>query len=522
MDRVSIKTRLVGLVGILILALAIMGWAGWTGAASSDEAFDEITEEAYPSVLASLQMEIALTSQADDLASYIAGKQQKDLDEWQADQRLFEHWLARFAELDHSEEEGRLLAGLEGMEQEYVTVGTQATALVRDGKTAEAVDLSSTTLRQLKDQMSAQLTSLVNANRESMQAASEDARDQAAGQRVKALVIPLIAIILGAGIALLTIQSIGRSLARTGRVLEAIAAGDLSRDADVTGNDEITKMTTALNTAIAAVRRLVATATSSAQALSTLSGELSDTTDQIAGSAQGTSAKAAALSTAAEQISRNVRTVAAGSEEMAASIREIASNASEAARVSSTAVHAAQSAMGTVSSLGESSQEVENVLKLINSIAQQTNLLALNATIEAARAGEAGKGFAIVASEVKDLSQKTARATDEVRQRIVAIQRDSTAVSTVIREIVEVIERANDHSGGIASAVEQQTATTSEINRNVVQAAAGSEEVATTTAAVAEVAHDTSERLVSVQAAAGQLDRMSADLLGVVSSFIVR
>jgi methyl-accepting chemotaxis protein len=159
------------------------------------------------------------------------------------------------------------------------------------------------------------------------------------------------------------------------------------------------------------------------------------------------------------------------------------------------------------------------VIKLITGIAEQTNLLALNATIEAARAGDAGKGFAVVASEVKDLAQETARATEDIAARVTAIQSDTGAAITAIGQINNIISRINDYQLTIASAVEQQSATTDEMNRNVSQAAAGATEIAGNVSGVATAAQLTSSGVVESQEAAGDLARMSAEMLGIVNAF---
>jgi methyl-accepting chemotaxis protein len=204
---------------------------------------------------------------------------------------------------------------------------------------------------------------------------------------------------------------------------------------------------------------------------------------------------------------------------MTASIRDIATSAADAAGVARGAVEVAQSANTTVAKLGASSAEVGNIVKVITSIAEQTNLLALNATIEAARAGEAGKGFAVVASEVKDLAQETAKATEEISQRIGAIQTDTDAAVGAIGQISEVIERINAYSDTIASAVEEQTATTSEIGRNVAEAAIGSTSIAETISGVAEAAQNTNAGVSESQRTAEELARLASELQGLVGQF---
>jgi chemotaxis signal transduction protein len=227
------------------------------------------------------------------------------------------------------------------------------------------------------------------------------------------------------------------------------------------------------------------------------------------------------VSAASEQVSTNVSSVASASQQMQASIREIAKNANESARVAKNAVSVAHTTNETVKKLGESSQEIGNVIKVITSIAQQTNLLALNATIEAARAGEAGKGFAVVANEVKELAKQTAKATEEISQKIEAIQGDTKGAVKAIEEIGAIINQVNDISNNIASAVEEQTVTTNEIGRSVAEAAKGVGDIAKNIGGVASAAKDTTQGASDTQKAAQELSQMAARLQKVVSHFSI-
>jgi methyl-accepting chemotaxis protein len=175
----------------------------------------------------------------------------------------------------------------------------------------------------------------------------------------------------------------------------------------------------------------------------------------------------------------------------------------------------------TVSKLGESSTEIGQVIKVITSIAQQTNLLALNATIEAARAGEAGKGFAVVANEVKELAKETAKATEDISRKIEAIQTDTKAAVDAIASISGVINQINDISGTIATAVEEQNATTNEMSRNVSEAARGSGEITSNIAGVAEAAESTTRGATNTQKASQQLVETSTQLRRLVDQFKV-
>jgi methyl-accepting chemotaxis protein len=303
------------------------------------------------------------------------------------------------------------------------------------------------------------------------------------------------------------------------RVVAAAANGDLTQEIPVSGSDAIGQLGDGLGRFLRDLRQSVGGIVKNAQTLGIAADELSAVGHQMTASSDTTSSQADAASAAAEQVSRNVQTVATSTEEMSASIREIAKNAAEAARVATSAVGKAAATNTTIGKLGESSAEIGKVIKVITSIAQQTNLLALNATIEAARAGEAGKGFAVVANEVKELAKETAKATEDISQKIEAIQSDTRAAVTALGEISAVINQINDIQSTIASAVEEQTATTNEMSRNVAEGAKGTGEIARTIVVVAGAARETAQGVSKSQEAARSLARMSAELQRLVAQF---
>jgi len=198
---------------------------------------------------------------------------------------------------------------------------------------------------------------------------------------------------------------------------------------------------------------------------------------------------------------------------------DVAQNAHEAAAVAATAVRVAGEANATIRQLGESSEQIDNVIRVINSIAEQTNILALNAEIEAARAGEAGKGFAVVANEVKELAKETARATEDIGRRVSAIRGDSRAAVAAISEIGKIIEQISSTQSAIAASVQQQSAATAEITRNMGEAARGTDEIAATISSVARATENTSAAARETQKAASELAMMATELQRTVSQF---
>ncbi len=213
-----------------------------------------------------------------------------------------------------------------------------------------------------------------------------------------------------------------------------------------------------------------------------------------------------------EQASVNVNMVASAAEEMSSTINEITQSASKARVITGDAVNQAETASSQVDELGGSAQEIGKVIETITEISEQVNLLALNATIEAARAGDAGKGFAVVANEIKELARQTAEATQEIKQRVDGIQRSTSGTVAQIAKITGVVKDINEHVVVIASAVEEQSATTQNIADNVSQAAQGISGVNAHVARSSQVSGDIAKQIDMVNHSTNDLSQSSSQV----------
>jgi len=355
---------------------------------------------------------------------------------------------------------------------------------------------------------------------------AKDAADAAAALRaaqsalrLAVVVTLLIGIVLIAGVSWLITRSITRPIAHMVNALRALARKDLTVSVDGDRKDEIGVMGRALGAAVADLRATMHRLRSSASTLGDAAQELDTVSSTMQGSAHATAEQADHVSAAARQVTAGADTMAAATEEMSTSIRDIAQNATASAVVAQTAVRDVNDMSGAVERLGRASSEIGEIVRAITAIAEQTNLLALNATIEAARAGESGKGFAVVAGEVKDLAQATARATQDIAGKITAIQETAGETTRTMAGVGAVVAKMTDYQTMIAAAVEEQSATTVELSRNVSDVAGSAGSIASNIGEMSQTAGVTSASATSTRHSAGQLRTLAAEFQDLVSTF---
>lgn len=367
--------------------------------------------------------------------------------------------------------------------------------------------------------VSAALDELTGMETTAAHQANTDAKATAVSARRTLLLFVLLGLALGTTLGMVIASRLITPLRQVAAVLHGVADGDLTQSTGLGHRDEVGTMAAALDTTITALRDSVTVVNTNSHTLAGAAEELAAVNATITADASRTATETSTVSAATEQISRSVTSVSAAAEQLSASIAEIAVTAGKAAQITTTAGELALDGTLAMTSLGESSNEIGNVLSMITSIAEQTNLLALNATIEAARAGEAGKGFAVVASEVKDLAQATSAATQDVSQRIEAIQRDARAAVTAITKIAEVITEMGGYATTIASAVEEQAAVTQEINQTVTEAAAGTTHIHASLTTVTSAATNTTTGITEASRASQELATLSTHLQQAVAHF---
>ncbi|WP_085909437.1 methyl-accepting chemotaxis protein [Kiloniella majae] len=365
------------------------------------------------------------------------------------------------------------------------------------------------------------------------------------------IILTIVVLILASLISYVLVRkNITSPLGKVVAAIENLLAGDTKTPVEIVSNDEIGKVAKALNIfreKLAENEELQIEATAQReraekaeeqarldmaqnledtvghviQSVAAAATEMNSSAEALSTIAKSTDSQALAVASASDQASQNVQTVASATEELSYSVQEITRQINESSTITEQAVTEGESANSTVQGMAEMADRIGSVVSLINDIAEQTNLLALNATIEAARAGEAGKGFAVVASEVKNLANQTAKATQEISEQIAEMQNVAGNTAEAIGNISTTINKVNDITKQIASVVQEQEAATQEISLNIQQASQGTQEVSNSISEVKNGASQTETNAQEVLSATGELSLQSNVLSTEIDKFLV-
>ncbi len=432
-----------------------------------------------------------------------------------------------------------------GADSVFALRGSEIAAAARADKTIE----ENVTIQRSLDRA---VAVLVGEAEKSMQSGSVKLVEDLGRNRMLLMIVAAISLLVAGGIGVFYVQrrlvrrltSIGDAMRRlsSGETDLAVPAaadsdeiGEMARSLEVFRSGEIERRNMAARQEAeqaaqrqraAGIEQMIgdfrATVTAVIAAVTDNVARMETTARTLSSIAAEADSQARAASSSSEQTSANVRSVAGATEELGTSILEISDQASQANSVVERATTIAQSADRLVGQLSAGASRIGDVIKLIRAIAEQTNLLALNATIEAARAGEAGRGFAVVASEVKTLASQTAKATEEISSQIGAIQGSTAEAVEAIRQITGVMGDISRFTTTIAASVEEQSASTQEIGRNVQQAADGAKELAGNMATVTEAIDETNRSATQVLDASSALTSQAGTLQDAVDQFLER
>ena len=553
LSNIRIRGKLSIAFGALLLLSAVVFIFIFIGLKDIEESKDRV-EHSFDSAILVLNIERETIDYGRIIIKYADADGAKNLEKVNAIESEIASNIAKLQDLakgtDKEEKLVQLSQQVEALKMRFDSLQKQKAATPDGDLMADAEGARAVLEMQTEIDLVEESTRLIKEVILEEESTNQRAIDALIDAKVMALVIAgLIEIVLGAGLAVLISNAIASPMAQLNQQMKQLADDKL--DIVVQGTqrrDEVGMMANTVkyfqevlikNKQMAEAERqeqarklerqrrvdqLVAAFDASAsQAVSTLaaaSTELAQTANDMNRVATSTSQQTVTVANASSQTAGTVQSVAAAAEEMSASIREISKQIAQSADIVREAMEQARQADETSKAMLDASRAISSVTELIESIASQINLLALNATIESARAGDAGKGFAVVASEVKNLAGQTTKATEDIRQQLTGLQDMAENVAGALLKVSGSIDRVNQVSGNIASAVEEQTAVTNEIATNMNVASGGVGQINDNIGNIKQSTESTTAATQQILGASGMLSKQAEELNAQVRGFL--
>lgn len=553
LSRLSIRTKLIALVSLLLIALTAMGAFAVIEMRAINASAQVIKTSWLPSIRLVGELRTQSARYRAVLRDYLTEPDEAFMADIQRnlDARAKDYDTANkaYEPLISSPEEAALYKELSATWKTFREAADEVVALARKRETAQARAVNVQRATPAGRSMDAVLAKIVDINDKGAAASGLKAeRDYELAFRVVTAALILM-VLIGLTAAVLIVRDIARGIGSVLTPMRALAANDLEvnvphqgepneigqiadtlqvfKDAlvakkavdEAAAHEAGAKMSRA-ETLDKATRQFEAMIGELIGSLSSASTEMEATASTLTNAADVTRQLSSEAANTSRDVSESIQSTATATEEITSSVNEIGRQVLESSRVAQVAVQQAEKTDASITELSNAAARIGDVVKLITAIAEQTNLLALNATIEAARAGEAGRGFAVVAAEVKALASQTAKATDEITTQIAGMQAATGASVVTIKEISSTIDLMSEISSTIAAAVEEQGAATQEIARNVQQAAELSARVAANIIDVDRGNSETGAASAQVFSAAQSLSKESNHLQTEVQNFL--
>jgi methyl-accepting chemotaxis protein len=446
----------------------------------------------------------------------------------------YEVSLKKYEPLVDSDRERALYEKFSSTFAHYLDTSNKASEALKAGKNGDAADLliSDDAVSKLEAAISATTEGLNMTAEQGIHNALEVTNSSSRATGVM-LAITIVIVALCAIVGLLLTKLIAPPIQQATAALEKLAQKDLTVSVDVLSEDEIGRLSTALNTSVVSMRSVLSSMAQGAETLSAAATELSVRAVQTTGNTQVQTDKINQIAAAAQEMTATIGEISQNAELAAGASLKSAKTASEGGSVMTAAAAsmeriatATSSVAEKMNSLARRSEEIGKVVTVIQEISEQTNLLALNAAIEAARAGEHGRGFAVVAGEVRRLAERTKSATEEIASTILSIQQETTDTLDVMQTSRSQVDTGINETGRARTSLEAIIDSAKEVEHMVQLIATAATQQNSASAEIAESANQISQLSTENYHAAEEasescksLSSLATDLDGIIRQF---